>query len=212
MVKLQAALEALLRTVGIVTKGTIPRLSRLPPNFEPIHTIYKRLGGVLDSPTIRLGSWDIEFNGVVLEFDEYLHFNGYRALTLHSKCYERLPQFPLTEYKHFCAVHASDCLRAGGYAGKWTNRSCERQFGRASPCGDLTGNGASRWKQRALYDFAKDMLPLLHNVRVARIAIWDVIVDGPGPRTVLDVLREPTQHSASALANLAMSRVTGPPE
>lgn len=39
--------------------------------------------------------------------------------------------------------------------------------------GELTGNGAPRWKQRAFYDFVKDLTPLLLDILVVRISIWD---------------------------------------
>ncbi|MHA7678588.1 DUF7255 family protein [Cupriavidus sp. PET2-C1] len=44
-------------------------------------------------------------------------------------------------------------------AGSGHNRSCERQFGVGSAQKILEGAGAPRRKQRAFYDFVKDLCP-----------------------------------------------------
>jgi hypothetical protein len=50
-----------------------------------LHALYRRLGGLLATPTWRPGGWDLVFGGsLVVELDEELHFNRYRALTLNS--------------------------------------------------------------------------------------------------------------------------------
>jgi len=48
------------------------------------------------------------------------------------------------------------------------------------PPGDLDGEGAPRWKQRALYDALKDTAPLLpEGLRLARVATHDHVGDNP---------------------------------
>ena len=48
---------------------------------DHIKELYRRLGGPLDSPTLRPGGWDLAFSGeLVVELDEELHFNQYRRL------------------------------------------------------------------------------------------------------------------------------------
>jgi hypothetical protein len=98
------------------------------------------------------------------------------------------------------------CLKAGGYGGKWSNSSCESQFGPASKPKDLSGNGAPRWKQRAFYDFVKDFSPLLVGVKVVRVAIWDVVTDSNRSRTIEEVLSAPSQSSGDALTMLIQER------
>lgn len=42
------------------------------------------------------------------------------------------------------------------------------------PAGDLRGDGAPRWKQRALYDAIKDTAPATElDVRLARVSVYD---------------------------------------
>lgn len=57
-------------------------------------------------------------------------------------------------------------------------------FGEGGAAGDLLGAGSPRWKQRAFYDFVKDLAPLCANISVARLAIWD-LVEIEGKRALL---------------------------
>ena len=140
--------------------------------FE-IMRVYQNLGGVLSEVPLNLRRWDIEAGDTAIELDEELHFNRYRNLTLRSPLYKKLPHFPLKQYRNYCIVYEKACLNAGSYGKKWTNDSCEKQYGRAGKAGQLTGNGSPRWRQRAFYDFVKDMAPLLCNISVIRISIYD---------------------------------------
>jgi hypothetical protein len=206
----QKALADLLSTVGAVTSGVvgIPTKHDVAgsPLCDGVESVYQALGGILASFPLNLRSWDIEFNAEAVELDEELHFNRYRTATLRSEAYSRLPEFPLYTYKDYCVQHEGRCLQAGSYGRKWTNPSCEKQFGKANTPKDLSGNGAPRWKQRAFYDFVKDLSPLVINVPVIRISIWDTFDDGGTARRVKDSLSDPWETSAEALADLIASR------
>ena len=139
--------------------------------------VYQKLGGVLPAfPQNRLRRSDVQIENVAIELDEENHFNRYRRDTLSANAYSNLNRFPINEYRNYCNEYEKECSTHGRY---WTTPSSERQFGASSPNGDLEGNGSSRWKQRAFYDFVKDLSPILLDVRLARISIWDTIeVDG----------------------------------
>jgi hypothetical protein len=207
---LQQQLAALLSEVATVGDGQVPQARdfNFPPAFLEgiVQPTYRLLGGVLDRAPLRPGDWDLQFDRIPLELDEALHFNRYRALTLQSPIYTELPGFPLAEYRHFCVEHEAACIRAGSYLGKWTNESSVRQFGPAGSPGHLHGRGAPRWKQRAFYDFLKDAWSLVSSVRVARVAIWDVLETGRGTRTAQEVLRAPEPETRTALAALIRRR------
>jgi hypothetical protein len=207
---LQQRLMSLLGQVGNVCPGQV-----LPPKTIPIPArhiesflavTYQSLGGLLSCPPMSPGGWDIEFDGIALELDEVLHFNCYRGRTLQSDAYSALSGFPMAEYVRFCVQHEGECSKAGSYLGKWTNPSTARQFGPPAACGELSGNGSPRWKQRAFYDFMKDALPLVSDLRVARLAVWDVLDDGGSPRAVKDILLNPVEDSGAALAELVRKR------
>ena len=67
-------------------------------------------------------------------------------------------------------------MKAGRYGEKWCNSSTEKLFGKSSINGDLNGNGSSRWKQRAFYDFLKDISYLFMDINIIRISVWDEII------------------------------------
>jgi len=89
------------------------------------------------------------------------------------------------------------------------NNGCVARFGAASPPKDLGGNGSPRWKQRAFYDFIKDLSPLLIGVPVVGIAVWGTVVEGGRSRTVEEVLGEPSAASSAVLAALIKERAAG---
>lgn len=209
--KMQGMLESLLKRHGKVTQRTLARPSWSDienAGFDAMATnVYRALGGTLDIPPSRLGSWDIEFDGIALELDEHLHFNRYRASTLASPIYDRLQGFPRQTYIEYCSLYEEQCLRVGSYGGKWANPSCEKQFGIASESGNLNGGGAPRWKQRAFYDFLKDLSPLVLGIRTARISIWDRLPDPMAGLRVLDALSRPSDEAESAIIDLVRSRI-----
>ena len=154
------------------------------PARQEVLELYRALGGKRPELALRPGPWDIFVDGVLIELDEQLHFNEYRAVTLASPWYAEMPWFPLTDYRRFCIDHAMDCLAHGRAQGRWMNPSTEKHFGPSAPRGDLSSNGSSRWKQRALYDFIKDVAGLVGGLPpLARISIWDA-VPGTDGRTI----------------------------
>ena len=212
MGKREEALETLLELIGVpLSSRTLdfPSKDRATSSElrEEIQQVYCSLGGILSSFPLNLRKWDIEADGVAIELDENLHFNRYRAITLESRIYKHLPAFPYSEYVKYCSLYESDCLRAGGYGGKWSNNSCEKQFGKAALHKDLSGNGAPRWKQRAFYDFVKDFTPLILGVPMVRISIWDLIEIGGQTIKVNDALYRRERAVAEALQNLIRQRI-----
>ncbi|MGH3672305.1 MAG: DUF7255 family protein, partial [Pseudonocardiaceae bacterium] len=128
-------------------------------------------------PRLRPGSWDLAFeDGLVVELDEELHFNRYRALALEADWCSML--LWRDDYLTFCHERETRCLAAGTWGKRWTTMSSEVMFGAADPSGILGPSGAPRWKQRALYDAIKDAVALSDpSLRLARLATHDY-VDG----------------------------------
>lgn len=203
----QQNLEKIFKRLGkSVNSTSVPfptfNLAKASIFSDELLSIYEQLGGVKKDFPINLRKWDMEVDGVAVELDEFLHFNRYRALTLQSQVYQSLPLFPLSEYKKYCQTYESRCLKAGSYGGKWSNSSCESQFGPAAKAGVLDSNGSPRWKQRAFYDLVKDLTPLLLGKPVVRIAIWDSVELNGRSMLVNDILMNPntsTDHSIYAL-------------
>lgn len=164
--------------------------------------LYRALGGTQDAPSFRPGGWDLSFRGPLLvELDEELHFNRYRVATLAASWEAALPW--TADYRRHCAEREDECLEAGDWGKRWTNDSTARMFS-GGPPGDLNGDGAPRWKQRALYDSLKDTLPVIGGARLARVATHDSVfgvalgamldgfaaVDAAAIRTLVDTRTE----------------------
>lgn len=153
-----AALVALLSDAGvhvIPERPVAPRAESLPsPLRDDVLELYRALDGRSERPALRPGAWDLALaSGAVVELDEELHFNRYRAVTFDRAWSARLPW--RDDYLAMCHAHEQDCVRAGSWGKRWTNSSCEAMFGPAGSAGELDA-GAPRWKQRALYDAIKD--------------------------------------------------------
>jgi hypothetical protein len=147
--------------------------------------LYRLLGVVQEQPIFRPGDWDLPFAGPLLvELDEELHFNRYRCATLDTSWEADLPW--TDEYRRYCVEHERECLDAADWGKRWVNESTARMFS-GGPPRELDGDGAPRWKQRALYDALKDTLPLVGCGRLARIATYDD-VSGVKIGTMLDGL------------------------
>lgn len=137
-----------------------------------INEVYQGLGGILDEYLIGFGNFDIVTEDYFIEVDEEQHFHRYRAMTLQASIYQNNTYFPIDDYQRFCRELEKNARTDGGF---WTNKSCERQFGKSSPERDFNGNGPARWKQRAFYDFLKDVYSLITGKPVYRFSIYEMV-------------------------------------
>ena len=137
--------------------------------YEDVVNVYRILGGVLSMPPIRVGKYDIDTDNFIIELDEENHFNRYRLSTLNSPIYANNPNIDVAQYKKFCKNYEDSCLTYGKYA---KNDSTEKQFEYCELDGNL-GDSRSRWKQRAFYDFIKDITSIVKNVPIIRISIYE---------------------------------------
>ncbi len=171
--RLQEALEETGLEAARQPAAARPATAELPASTATeLLEVYYALGGLEATPTFRPGPWDLPFAaGLLVELDEELHFNRYRATTLRASWETRLPW--AERYGVYCNDFEDDCVSAGCWGKRWTNPSTARMFS-GGPVGDLNGDGAPRWKQRALYDAIKDTAPLVgRGIRLARVATHD---------------------------------------
>lgn len=166
--------QSILLRAGLVqaARPSAPRLETLPSHAAAdILDLYRVLGGTLAAPALAPGSWDLSFsNELLVEFDEYFHFNRYRALTLERPWAASLP------WQHDYLEYSRRWERYSGTGGKrWSNDPAKRMFGGADPDGVFGKFGAPRWKQRALYDAMKDVAAATRCVRLARVSIYDEV-------------------------------------
>jgi hypothetical protein len=164
-----------------------PTITNLPSSLRPlVLDLYRRIGGVLDSPNLRTGKWDIAVQGFLVELDEHQHFHRYRATTLETDWAHRLPW--RSDYLEQCAQY-ENVYASESRIGFWTNPSAAKMFGLAGPLGDIVGPGAPRGRQRACYDAMKDILAAHRVIRLARVSVYDEVgrvllgsaLEGKGP-------------------------------
>jgi hypothetical protein len=162
--------------------------------YSEVESMYKQLGGILGEPPLTFGSWDISTPEFILELDEENHFNRYRLQTLNSNIYQMINGFRLDEYMRFCTQYESGCRKHGGF---WKNNSSEKLFVKSDDNGCLDGAGSSRWRQRAFYDFLRDVTGLIMEIPVIRLSIYQTfkgrkvydIIESKDKAMILDLVR-----------------------
>ncbi len=180
---------------------------------EQVSQVYRALGGLLDEPPVdRIGAWTLAFHSMAVALDEEQHFNRWRAVTLAAPAYRVLGHFPTRKYLDFCESFEKQAIEIGAMGDRWTTPSAEREFGPSGPNGALDGLGSARWRQRAFFDFLKDLAPLALGLPMMRLAIWDRVAFGSVSMTLGPALDE--LGAASAIARLIEARrpleTTGP--
>ena len=162
--------------------------------YSEVESMYKELGGILGEPPLTFGSWDISTPEFILELDEENHFNRYRLQTLNSSIYQMINGFRLDEYMRFCTLYEYSCRKHGGF---WKNNSSEKLFVKSDDNGCLDGAGSSRWRQRAFYDFLRDVTGLIKEIPVIRLSIYQTfkgrkvydIIESKDKAMILDLVR-----------------------
>ena len=176
------------------SKLTKSQLSLSPELYSEVKSMYKELGGTQEDPPLTFGPWDISTPKFIIELDEENHFNRYRLKTLNSNIYQSIKGFPLEAYKQFCEQYESRCRKFGGY---WKSDSSENLFMKSNDNGCLNGAGSSRWKQRAFYDFLRDITGVISGIPVIRLSIYQTfkckkvqdIIESKDKAMILDLVR-----------------------
>lgn len=167
---------------------------------ETIFSVYKELGGILDTYPIGFGDFDIITEDCFIELDEENHFNRYRAITLKSNFYLNCPNFSKQSYIDYCNQFENKAGKGGNF---WTSTNSEKQFGFSSKDGDLSGSGSSRWKQRAFYDFLRDVYSCIQEKPVYRFSVYDKV----GSTTINSILQKQKKELYLELYDLISSRI-----
>ena len=166
------------------SKLTKSQLSLSPELYSEVKSMYKELGGTQEDPPLTFGPWDISTPEFIIELDEENHFNRYRLQTLNSNIYQMINGFRLDEYMRFCTLYESGCRKHGG-------------FWKSDDNGCLDGAGSSRWRQRAFYDFLRDVTGLIKEIPVIRLSIYQTfkgrkvydIIESKDKAMILDLVR-----------------------
>jgi hypothetical protein len=165
---------------------------------DEVMRVYRSLGGILNEIPFRFGGWDIVAPNFIIELDEEQHFNRYRKQTLGSAIYKNWKLFDVANYLTYCEKFENICLKKASRGGYWTNNSTEGQFGAAGANGDFSGAGSPRWKQRAFYDFCRDIYGMANQIKVYRLSIYDEVKTNSGTVTLAIALDRNMQQEVKA--------------
>ena len=77
------------------------------------------------------------------------------------------------------------------------NDSSEKLFIKSNDNGCLNGTGSSRWRQRAFYDFLRDVTGLIKGIPVIRLSVYQTfkgkkvqeIIESKDKAMILDLVR-----------------------
>ncbi|MBE0637038.1 MAG: hypothetical protein IH598_00790 [Bacteroidales bacterium] len=184
----ETTLKAIVEQIYGIGYANSVNINVLGEHHEELMRVYRSLGGILSEIPFRFGGWDIVTPHFVIELDEEQHFNRYRKQTLDSAIYKDLKMFNVASYRIFCDKFENICLKKAARGGYWANSSTEGQFGTAGPNGELTGKGSPRWKQRAFYDFCRDIYGMATQIPVYRLSIYDEVKTNFGTTTLANAL------------------------
>ena len=169
--------------------------------------VYRELGGKQNFPSMNIETFPLEFGKFCVILDDQLHFNRYRQTTLQSDIYEKMPFFPLENYKMYCRRFEKECLKSGVKPMLWTNPEAEKLFGSSEESGDLGMRGSSGWKLTAFIDFMQDVYAKQKSIRLLRLSVWDeLMVDGRLVK-LNDFLMSPNSKDGDILLNFAERKV-----
>ena len=176
--------------------------------LREVELTFRSVGGLgpidamrLEGFVRRLGTDDrlrIDGQEYVVEYDERLHFTGFRGVTLTSPLYERLRLgFSPSAYASVCGT-----FRMTGSSGRAHNKSAHKNF--RCP----TSPGECRHRQRAFYDFLKDVLLGLRLKNLPALIRVSHVTDVVGSRSLRDIL-DSAPLDGELLANHLREKISG---
>lgn len=173
----QALLKSLAEDIYDNSSIKTPKISIFEIEYSglisEVERIYYALGGTSEQVPLNYGAWDIQLKDFYIELNEERHFNRYRFETLTSSIYEDYSNFSVSNYREYCLMNEEQCLKSASWGNNWRTNSSDKLFIVSGDNGDLSKNGSSRWRQRAFYDFIKDLISVVRKVPVLRVSIYD---------------------------------------
>lgn len=171
---------------NVLSRTDLQRMGLL----NEVERVYRKIGGILEEVPLSFGKWDIVLKDFIIELDEEQHFNRYRATTLDSFIYHVYKGMDYVDYRNFCIAYEPECQSKASWGKYWANDSTEMQFGVSGITGDLDKEGSSRWKQRAYYDYLRDVFSITSNSKLIRISVYDKLICCGRIRNLGEVLME----------------------
>lgn len=158
------------------------------------------LGGVGSLPLFEKLTFDFKLGRHLIVWDEELHFNRYRGITLRSALYEEF-QFPFVEgHKRLCRTFEKEALKVGMPIKIWEGPPiAKRIFGESSEPGDFHGQGAAGWKLLAYNSMQIDLQTLIHGYKLIRLSPYETIMTQGSLKRLDQLLINPKEEQRAVI-------------
>ncbi len=165
-----------------------------------LEEIYTGLGGMGKFPLLEKLRFDFKIQRNLFLYDDELHFNRYRLMSLKSDFYKDF-NFAFAEaQKRLCRTYEKDCLKVGLQERIWYGPPvASRSFGAASYPGDFSGNGSSGWKLSAYNDAQHDLQTRVHGYKLIRITPYETLMTGGSLKRLDQLLVNPKEEQRKAI-------------
>jgi hypothetical protein len=173
-----------------------------------LKSVFEELDGKGNIPVLEHLKFDFKINRYLFIYDDAVHFNRYRLLTLKSELYSVF-SFPWVDsYKRLCRTFEKECIKAGLQDRIWNGPPiASRIYGKSEEPGDLSGNGSSGWKLNAYNDVQYDLISRLHGYKLIRIPEYENLMIGGSLKKIDDLLLNPKEENQKAIRNWVSRKV-----
>ncbi len=176
---------------------------------ELLKEVYESVSGIGNPICLQHLKIDFKINRFLFLYDDEVHFNRYRLMTLKTSLYEVFSYQWVDAYRRMCRNYERECIKAGSQERIWTGPPiAQRAFGKAEVSGELSGNGASGWKLNAYNDAQYDLISRLHGYKLIRIPVYENIMIGGTLRKIDDLLLQPKEDTATAIGNWLIRKMS----
>ncbi|RPA69196.1 hypothetical protein EF405_05165 [Cyclobacteriaceae bacterium YHN15] len=169
---------------------------------ELLKEVFHELGGIGSPPILDRLKFDFKINRLVFIYDDEIHFNRYRLISLKSNIYDTFSFLWRDTYLRLCRNFEKECQKAGLQERIWNGPPLAiKVFGKSEEYGELTGNGSSGWKLNAYNDAQYDLFSRLHGYKLVRIPMYENLMIGGSLRKIDDLLIRPTEQMENGIKN-----------
>lgn len=161
---------------------------------EWLQSVYEHFGGKDKAIGLSALRFDFAIDRHLFLFDDAVHFNRYRLLTLKSELYQVFTYPWAVSYERLCRQQERACLQAGLQDRIWNGPPlASKCFGLSEESGDLSGNGSAGWKLNAYNDMQYDLISRLHGFKLVRIPEYETIMTGGSLKKIDQMLLNPSE-------------------
>ncbi len=170
--------------------------------------IFEDLGGHGNLPLLEKLKFDFKIKRNLIIWDDELHFNRYRLISLRSDLYSEF-NFQFTEgVKRVCRTFEKECLKGGMQERIWNGSPFSKAcFGKASEPADFTQNGSPGWKLTAYNDAQMDLQSRLHGFKIFRLYPYETLMTGGSLKRLDQLLVNPKEEQQEMILKWLMRKV-----